>query len=493
MTTDTPTETQSAPQPRAQHGRPRNEAPPDREHSWWQRGLVAFGVIAVLATVASLIAAATSSQETGPRLTHTVTRGDLRVTVTEQGTLESSENTEIKCKVRGQNTVIWVIESGTVVEPGDELVRLDTLFIQEQIDERTKYAHWSRSGAEHSKGRVAAAELRISEYEQGRYVSELMSLEKDLVIAKSTLRSATNMLRHAEQMAESGYVSELEVEEKKFALTQAELDVKLKNTELHVLKEFTKAEQLQTLKGDLTATQATHEANVERAVADASRRDRAVEEFDYCVVRAERGGLVIHPNAAQWETAPIEEGATVHKDRVLLLMPDLSKMQVKVGIHEAVIDRMKEGLTADVTLPDKTLDGTVSSVASVTRPAGWWTGNEVKYDVLVKLPAVEGLRPGMSAEVEVLIASYEDVLTIPVAAVVETGDGNFCWVKTARGTERRTLVLGDSNDVFTVVEEGLKEGDEVMLNPIAFREAQTAAKTPDEAKPDATESGSETD
>ena len=46
--------------------------------------------------------------------------------------------------------------------------------------------------------------------------------------------------------------------------------------------------------------------------------------------------------------------------------------------------------------------------------------------------------------------------------------------------------------MFTVVEAGLKEGDEVVLNPLAFREAQTAAaKTLDEAKPqepDSTES-----
>ncbi len=129
----------------------------------------------------------------------------------------------------------------------------------------------------------------------------------------------------------------------------------------------------------------------------------------------------------------IAEGATVHKDQVLLLMPDLSKMQVKVGIHESIIDRMKPGLSAKVTLPDKTLDGTVSAVASVTRPAGWWTGNEVRYDTIIQLAfELTGLRPGMSAEVEMLIARYEDVLTIPVAAVVETEQGDFCWVKTAR-------------------------------------------------------------
>ena len=71
----------------------------------------------------------------------------------------------------------------------------------------------------------------------------------------------------------------------------------------------------------------------------------------------------------------------------------------------------------------------------------------------------------MSAEVEVLIAQHENVLMIPVAAVVETKAGNHCWVQTTQGAQRRMLELGGSNDVFTVVEKGLKEGDEVVLNP----------------------------
>jgi len=453
---------------------------------WWRRGLLAFGVLAILAAAAALIPAGMWSRDAGPRLTHTIKRGDLLVTVTAQGMLESSENTEIKCKVRGRSTVIWVIDSGTVVEPGDELVRLDTLFIEEQIDERTKYALWSRSAAERSKADVARAELAVSEYEQGRYVARLMTLEKDLAVAESRLRSAEDMLAHARLMAGTGYVSELEVEEKEFALAQARLDVEVKATEIGVLKRFTKAEQLQTLKGDLAAVKATHQANAERAMADASRRDRALEELKQCVVKAEMAGLVIHPSAARWHNAPeIAEGATVHKDQVLLLMPDLSKMQVKVGIHESMIDRMKPGLSARVTLPNRTLRGTVSEVSPVTRPAGWWTGNEVRYDTIVKLPSVEGLRPGMSAEVEVLLARHEDVLMIPVAAVVETDKGDACWVATAEGARRRALKLGDSNGVFTAVEEGLKEGDEVVLNPLAFQEARTArAKAHDKTKPD---------
>ena len=113
------------------------------------------------------------SQDSSSLLTHKIARGDLLVTVIEQGTLESSENTEIKCKVRGSNTVIWVVENGTYVEPGDDLVRLDTLFMEEQIAERTKYALWTRSGAERSRANLARAKLAVGEYEHGRFHSRV--------------------------------------------------------------------------------------------------------------------------------------------------------------------------------------------------------------------------------------------------------------------------------------------------------------------------------
>ena len=414
----------------------------------------------------------------GPRLTHKITRGDLVVTIASQGLVESSENTEIKCGVRGRNAVLWIIESGTVVEQGDELVRIDPLFLQEQIDERTKYAHWSQSGADRSAANVARATLAVSEYEKGRFVSQVMSQEKDLVIAAAALKTAENRLSHARVMARSKYISELEVEEKEFAVQQARLNVELKRTQLDVLKRFTKKEQSQTLSGELKAITATHQANAERATADASRRDRALNEVQYCVVKAPRGGLVIHPNAANWESGPIAEGTLVHKDKVMLLMPDLSQMQVKVGINESVVDRVKVGQKASVKLADMTLEGTVSSVASITKPASWWTANEVNYETMISLPAGHGLRPGMSAAAEVTIASYEDILTIPVAAVVESGDSHSCWVQTTEGPKQRRLKIGDSNGVFTVVQQGLTEGDEVILNPIAFSEPELADSEP---------------
>lgn len=436
---------------------------------WIKLSLIGIGLSGVICSAAILISAATFPRESAPSMTYTITRDDLVVTVEAKGRLESAENTELKCKVRGHNTVTWVIESGSEVKAGDELIRLDTLFLETQINERTKYAHWSRSAAERSKASLARAELALSEYLEGRYPTRLMTLEKELVVAESNLVSKQNAFEHAQKEFARGYVSILDIETREFAVTKAELDVEVAKTNIDVLKRFTRIEELETLKGNLASIKSTHLANEERAYADAHRRDRALEELQHCVIKAERDGLVIYPSAAEWKTEPdVAEGATVHKDQVLLLMPDLSRMQVKVGIHEAKVELVKPGQIVEVALANKNLKAEVESVASVAKPANVFTGNVVAYETIVKLPPVPGLKPGMSAEIEVIVAEYDEVITIPVAAVVEKEGGAICWVKTPTGIQRRALQLGASNDVFTVVEAGLREGDEVVLNTTPF-------------------------
>ncbi len=472
--------------PKTQSSQARSHPQKSPGARWWKLGLLVIGAVVVVAIAATFISGAISPPESGPRLTHTIARGDLVVSVTEQGTLESSNNTEIKCKVRGWSLVTWVIEDGTEVKAGDELVRLDTKRIEDAISLQTTNFHTATATLERSKAEVARAEIAIPAYLEGSYRTQLKSLERGLKIAETNLLTAQKMLAHSNKLFKRGYVTELEVEGNAFTVTQAELELKVLQTEIDVLKKYTKEMQMETLNGNLIANKSKLESDEAGLAMDKGRLDRAKEEFENCVIKAERSGLVIYPSAAAWkETPDIAEGVNVRKDQVLLLMPDLSRMQVKVGIHESIVDRIKPGQAARITLPDKTLDGKVSSVASVTRPAGWWTGNVVKYDTIIELPSVDGLKPGMSAEVEVIMDRHEDALTIPVAAVVETAEGDFCWVKTAEGTQRRPLQLGDTDDSFIVLKAGLKEGEEVALNPLAFiEEAQSDALKPlDEAKP----------
>jgi len=197
------------------------------------------------------------------------------------------------------------------------------------------------------------------------------------------------------------------------------------------------------------------------------------------VIKSEKSGMVIFPSAAAWKASPdITEGATVHKDQVLLLMPELQKMQVNVGIHESIVDRVKLGMLAKVSIPDSVIQGEVVSIASVARPAGWWTGNMVKYDAIIKLPeGTAGLKPGMSAEVEIVLSEYKDVLKLPVSAVLETTQDSLCWVRNRSGEiERRIVEVVEGNEVYVVINRGVDLGEEVVLNPVAFvREAQLEA------------------
>lgn len=461
----------------------------------WKRGLFALVVVGIVVSAAVLVRgnSATDSksgifktlgslfkaEKTESRMTHTIQRGDLLVSVTEQGTLESFENTEIKCKVRGSNTVTWVIQSGTVVKPGDELVRLDTKRIEESVSLGRTNVFEATATMEETKADLAAATIAIDAYLDGRFRQRLKSMQTAEAIAQSNLRSAKKMLDHSKLLFKRGYVTELELEGNAFTVTQAELDLKVAETRIDVLQRFTKEMELESMNGTLTYTTIKLKADAAGLAMDEARRDRAISELENCVVRAEKGGMVIYPTAEAWKNQPdITEGARVTKDQVLLIMPELSRMQVKVGIHESIIDRVTPGLIAKITLPEMDLSARVSSVAAITKPAGWWTGNVVKYDTIVELPDVEGLKPGMTAEVKVIIAEHTDVVKIPVAAVVQTEEGDFCWVQTGEETQKRPLTLGDSNDVFIVVEQGLKEGDKVVLNPIAMlKEAEALAQS----------------
>ena len=62
------------------------------------------------------------------------------------------------------------------------------------------------------------------------------------------------MLAHSKEMFKRGYVSDLEVEGNQFTVTQAKLELKVKQTEIDVLKKYTKEMNLETLNGNLIAS-----------------------------------------------------------------------------------------------------------------------------------------------------------------------------------------------------------------------------------------------
>lgn len=111
-----------------------------------------------------------------PSAIHTVTRGDLNITVRERGEIQAAEDTRIPSRVEGRATLIHLIPEGTVVQAGDKLAELDASSIEEN---RARQAIT-----------VAKAEAAV---QQARKNFDI--LEKDLQATEATARSRLQIAR----------------------------------------------------------------------------------------------------------------------------------------------------------------------------------------------------------------------------------------------------------------------------------------------------------
>jgi HlyD family secretion protein len=141
-------------------------------------------------------------------------------------------------------------------------------------------------------------------------------------------------------------------------------------------------------------------------------------------------------------------------------------------MHETVVDRLASGMPARIRfegLRGVTLDGRVQTVESLPRRS--ILGDVPNYACRIALDSTPpGLLPGMSAEVEVRAGVLSDVLAIPGEAVTGEQGRKTCFVIGPSGLERRMLALGLSSQDLIEVSEGLKEGEEVVLDPARLPE-----------------------
>src|SRR5205823_4391481 len=84
---------------------------------------------------------------------------------------------------------------------------------------------------------------------------------------------------------------------------------------------------------------------------------------------------------------------------------------------------------------------------------------------------LSGLRPGMTAQVEILVANLPDVLSVPVMAVLQYKGKNHVAIKTADGFVWRDVVLGQSNDRLVEVKSGVKQYTQYMMQRMMQRKA----------------------
>src|SRR5207237_4171519 len=138
--------------------------------------------------------------------------------------------------------------------------------------------------------------------------------------------------------------------------------------------------------------------------------------------------------------------------------------------HESMIDRITPDLPARIRVDafaETVLTGAVQEVAPLPDPNSFFSSDIKVYTTRVSIldaPPTLGLRPGMSAQIEILVTELDNVLSVPIQAILEYSDKDHIAVKTPNGYDRRVVTLGISNDRLVEVKSGLKAGDIVALN-----------------------------
>jgi hypothetical protein len=122
------------------------------------------------------------------------------------------------------------------------------------------------------------------------------------------------------------------------------------------------------------------------------------------------------------------------------------------------------------------IEGEVTKVNQYAEPGGFSTGNIKRYATIIKIknPPPE-LRVGMNAEVRIHVERKPNALQVPVQALAELKGHYFTLAKMGDSYETREVKIGSTNDKVATIESGLKEGDEVVMNP---RSAGSLLKLP---------------
>ena len=255
------------------------------------------------------------------------------------------------------------------------------------------------------------------------------------------------------------------------------------------------------------------------------------EQIGNCHMYSPQDGLVVYyvSDQSRWgsgsQQSIVAVGEPVKEGQRLMRIPDLRRMVVNTKVHEAMVSRVhgevwkqtgfsdllraasmfdpsavsrlstanavfdlkdrfhdldyqktEEGQSALVRIDacaERLLPGHVKSVATVASQQDWMSADVKVYQTFVSVDeSVDGLKPGMSAEVTIKIdGATEEVLALPLQAIVggaELGPKRKCWVKSPSGPQEREIVVGLWNEKMAEVRAGLAEGDEVVVNPKAL-------------------------
>jgi multidrug resistance efflux pump len=340
----------------------------------------------------------------------------------------------------------------------------------------------------------------------GEARQSIRKFEDDVVLAEEEVGVAESRLAGTKRLFEKDFVTKIEMENDELALKRKAISKDAAQTEmdLYVKYEFPKQAEklvsdyeeslrkLQRARKLAISKLAQAEANLNSAEASyelqSRKRDELKEQIEKCVIRATKPGLVVYGegNRSYYrDNDRIEEGASIRERQVIITIPDTTQMTVDVKVHESYVNKVLKGQKARITVdafPDMPLTGEVFRIAVLPDSQNRWMNPELK--VYATSILIDGhhdwLKPGMSAEGEIVIEVLKDVVKVPLQAVAQEGTETVVYVA-SRGMERRKVVTGSFDTTFIEIKEGLEAGEVVALrSPSASENNENGSGEKDE-------------
>jgi len=434
-----------------------------------------------------------------------VTRGSLVVTLPVNGVLESADEMPIRTDIAGN--LIEICEDNSEVQPGDMVYRLDTKELIEQRDELKRALTEAEDGLNTAEAdgvvNVTQAE---SDAEAARVALKLAqdeaAAQREKVAAQvkfeegQTARAERELAR-AQRLAELNYIPGTKLREAESAYQKQQFDLEQRRVEQADVDKRTgeqvndRQAALDLAEHALNTAEANARVDLEDArikVAEAQRRlDEVNEKIEQCTVVSPAAGLaVIETNTENWpERRPYRLGDQVGSGAAPVRVYDFNRMQVRCQIGEMDISRVHAGQEAYVLSSagnGRRYRAKLAMVEELAQDSNVWEGGtpgKKVFGILVTLSEADPahLRPGMTVDLEVVLDTVREAMTVPIRAVLKESGRAVVYRVGRDGFERVPVTLGKRNDLIIEVKGDLEIGDRVALErPTDVGAARTEAK-----------------
>ena len=437
--------------------------------------------------------------------TAVVRRDTLVVTVEGTGSLAPSAEVALAFLSGGQVAEILVVE-GQVVEDEQPLVRLDVdeLALQVARAEATlasaegqlaqllagpqpEEVAAQEANLAASQGQVSAAAANRDQVASGPGEAQIASAEAQVASAQAGYRSALINYDGINEQDED------RKEQARYDLWAAEVALDAAQTQLDVLLVGADTDAVRAAQANVGSAAAQRDAaqsQLDLLLAGATEEQIQAAEaavaqarvgLDQAQLRLEQATLIASMAGAV-TSLNVELGEMVSPGQSVVVLSDLTALEVDVYLDETDAVRVMVGQEARVSLdafPGVEMAGEVTYIA----PTADTASGIVLYPVTIRLmPGELPMRAGMTADVEITIASQEDVLIVPLRAIEVEAEvkEKRAYVRRLVGDQvgRVEVTLGMMTDTEVEITGGLVEGDVVIVVAAPTRDTGNGLHSP---------------